>query len=168
MLTIRDAKEEELPFIREQRVKAYEDHLAKIPQGHWQELKKAILSEADMEAGVDLIVAEYNGEVIGSVALFPAKIDAYDGKMEEVEYPEIRMLAVSPEARGKGAAKRLINECKTRAKAKGYQSIGLHTGEFMNEARNLYENLGFERVPEYDFVPAEDGIKVLGFRLSLV
>ena len=168
MLTIRDAKEEELPFIREQRVKAYEDHLAKIPQGHWQELKKAILCEADMEAGVDLIVAEYNGEVIGSVALFPAKIDAYDGKMEEVEYPEIRMLAVSPEARGKGAAKRLINECKTRAKAKGYQSIGLHTGEFMNEARNLYENLGFERVPEYDFVPAEDGIKVLGFRLSLV
>nr|WP_090746278.1 GNAT family N-acetyltransferase [Mesobacillus persicus] len=167
-MRIRDAKEEELPFIREQRVKAYEDHIAKIPQGHWQELKKAILSEADVEEGVDLLVAELAGEIIASVALFPAKIDAYDGKVEELEYPEIRMLAVSPEARGKGAAKRLINECMERAIAKGYQSIGLHTGEFMNEARNLYENLGFERVPESDFIPAEDGIKVLGFRLSLV
>jgi GNAT superfamily N-acetyltransferase len=167
LITIRDAKKEELPFIREQRVKAYEDHVSKIPQGHWQELRKAILSEADSDVGVDVIVAETNGKLIGSVTLFPAKMDAYDGKIDELDYPEIRMLAVAREARGKGAAKSLINECMKRAKAKGYQSIGLHTGEFMHDARMLYENLGFARVPEYDFIPAEDGIKVLAFRLSL-
>ncbi|WP_404328394.1 GNAT family N-acetyltransferase [Mesobacillus maritimus] len=167
MIIIRDAKKEEIPFIREQRVRAYEDHVAKIPQGHWQELKKAIQSEADTDPSVDLIVAETNGKLVGSVALFPSKMDAYDGKIDELDYPEIRMLAVAREARGKGAAKSLINECMKRAKAKGYQSIGLHTGEFMHDARMLYENLGFARVPEYDFVPAEDGIKVLAFRLSL-
>lgn len=168
MITIRNPKKEELAFIRDQRVRAYEDHVAKIPQGHWQELKKAILSEVDTDPGVDLIVAEYDGKLVGSVALFPAKIDAYDGKVAELDYPEIRMLAVAREARGKGADKSLIHECIKRAKAKGYQSIGLHTGEFMHDARMLYENLGFARVPEYDFVPAEDGIKVLAFRLSLV
>jgi len=167
LITIRDAKKEEFPLIREQRVKAYEDHVTKIPQGHWQELKKAILSEADADAGVDLIVAEANGKIIGSVTLFPAKMDAYDGKVDELDYPEIRMLAVAREARGKGAAKRLIHECMKRAKAKGYPYIGLHTGEFMHDARMLYENLEFARIPEYDFVPAEDGIKVLAFRRLL-
>jgi ribosomal protein S18 acetylase RimI-like enzyme len=166
LITIRDARKEEESFIREQRVKAYEEHVAKIPEGHWQELKKAILSESDSDEGVELIVAEISGSIVGSVVLFPANVDAYDGKTDELDYPEIRMLAVSSEARGQGAAKSLIEECVKRAKNQGHQSIGLHTGEFMTNARILYENLGFMRVPQHDFIPANDGIKVLAYRLN--
>ena len=98
--------------------------------------------------------------------MFPAKTDAYEGQVEELDYPEIRMLAVSPSARGKGIASALISECINRAKEKGHYAIGLHTGDFMKTAMRLYERLGFERLPQYDFEPADDGIIVKAYRLT--
>jgi GNAT superfamily N-acetyltransferase len=166
-MIIREALGNELPFLREQRVLAYAEHSAKIPEGHWQALKQAILSEGDTLPGVERIVAEIDGKIAGSVVLFPARIDAYEGNVEVLDYPEIRMLAVSPEMRGKGVASALVSECIQRAKARGYRAIGLHTGEFMVTAMKLYEQMGFERLPQYDFEPANDGIIVKAYRLSL-
>ncbi|MFC5466030.1 GNAT family N-acetyltransferase [Lederbergia graminis] len=166
-MIIRDAKIKELDFIREQRVAAYVEHAAVIPDAHWEALKQAISSEADRQPGVELIVCEVEGEIVGSVVLFPAKTDAYEGQVEELDYPEIRMLAVTPENRGKGIASALIAECIKRSKAKNYQYIGLHTGEFMEQAIQLYTKHGFERLPQYDFVPADDGIVVKAFRLAI-
>lgn len=162
-ITIREANQEELGSIREQRVQAYEDHVYALPDEHWQALKQAISSEADQQPGVDLLVAELDGSLAGSVALFPANTDAYEGYVDELDYPEIRVLAVSPEIRGKGVASALIDACIERAKAKGYRSIGLHTGDFMSGAIALYERYGFERVPQHDFEPADDGIIVKAF-----
>lgn len=165
-MIIRDAVNDELPFIREQRILSYEEHAQKIPPGHWLALKQAISSEADTQPDVDRIVAEIDGEIVGSVVLFPAKTDAYEGFLEELDHPEIRMLAVSPQARGRGVATALINECIQRSKAKGYSAIGLHTGQFMESAWKLYERLGFERLPQFDFEPADDGIIVKAYRLQ--
>ncbi|WP_409300716.1 GNAT family N-acetyltransferase [Peribacillus sp. SCS-155] len=165
-MIVRDALSEEVQLIRAQRVNSYEEHARKIPAGHWKALKQAISSEADVQPGVQLIVAELNGEIKGSVALFPAKTDAYEGYVGELDYPEIRMLAVAPEARGKGVAKVLISECIRRAKVNGFHSIGLHTGEFMETAMRLYEGLGFQRLPQNDFVPADDGIVVKAYLLN--
>ncbi|MFS0822844.1 GNAT family N-acetyltransferase [Bacillus sp. 1P02SD] len=166
-MKIRDAKQEELEFIREQRVAAYHEHSTVIPAAHWLALKQGISSEADRLHGSELIVCELDGEIVGSVVLFPANTDAYEGQLEELEYPEIRMLAVSPEARGKGVASALITECIQRSRAKNHQFIGLHTGEFMKQAIKLYTKHGFERLPHYDFEPANDGIIVKAFRLSI-
>ncbi len=166
-MIIRDAKEKEILTIREQRVEAYRDHIQSIPEEHWKALKKAISSEADQQSGVELIVSEIEDSIVGSIALFPAKTDAYEGYVDTLDYPEIRVLAVSPEARGRGVATALIDECIKRTKAKGYNLIGLHTGEFMNEAISLYERYGFERLPQHDFQPANDGIIVKAFRLSI-
>jgi ribosomal protein S18 acetylase RimI-like enzyme len=165
-MKIRDAAKDELAFIREQRVNAYREHAQLIPASHWKALERAISSEADTQPGVELIVAAFNANIVGSVVLFPPHIDAYDGHVEELDYPEIRMLAVSPESRGKGVASALISECIQRSKAKGFQSIGLHTGEFMKSAMKLYVKIGFERLPAYDFQPGDDGITVKAFRLS--
>jgi GNAT superfamily N-acetyltransferase len=165
-MIIRDARVEELTIIREQRVRAYEEHAVRIPGGHWLSLKKMLSSDTDVQPGVEQIVAKLDGKIVGSVSLFPANIDAYGGQVEELEYPEIRMLAVAPEARGKGVATKLISECIQRSKRKGFSSIGLHTGEFMGNAMRLYEHLGFERLPEFDFEPAGDGIIVKAYRLS--
>jgi ribosomal protein S18 acetylase RimI-like enzyme len=166
-MIIREAAKNELDFIREQRVNAYREHAKMIPDGHWKALERAISSEADSGPGVELLVSEINENIVGSVVLFPPNTDAYEGYVEELDYPEIRMLAVSPEYRGKGVASALISECINRAKNNGFRWIGLHTGEFMKDAIHLYEKIGFERLPEYDFQPADDGITVKAFRLSL-
>lgn len=164
---MRDAVKDEFAFIREQRIAAYRQYADVLPEGHWQALQQAISSEADTQSGVELIVAEINGSIAGSVVLFPANTDAYEGYLDELDYPEIRMLAVSPQQRGKGIATALVSECVRRAQAKGFQSIGLHTGEFMKPAMKLYEKMGFERTPEHDFQPADDGITVKAYRLKL-
>ncbi|WP_077618699.1 GNAT family N-acetyltransferase [Bacillus sinesaloumensis] len=166
-MKIRDAKQEELVFIREQRVAAYLEHAGEIPAAHWQALKQAISSNADRHPGAELIVCEIAEKIVGSVVLFPAKTDAYEGQLEELDYPEIRMLAVSPEVRGKGIASALIAECIRRSREKNHEFIGLHTGEFMKQAIKLYTKHGFERLPQYDFEPANDGIIVMAFRMSI-
>src|SRR4051812_6899554 len=117
-MIIRDATEEELAYVRSQRVKSYEEHAPKIPEKHWKALKEAISSEADVLEGVERIVAVLDGKIVGSVALFPAKTNAYDGYVDLLDYPEIRMLAVTPEARGNGVAAGLISECIQRTRAK--------------------------------------------------
>lgn len=167
MITLRNAEKDELHSIREHRIQAYLEHSKVLPEDHWQGLKQAISTDSDSHSAVELIIAELDGEIAGSVALFPSKTDAYDGYVEELDYPEIRMLAVTPEARGQGVAKALIEECIQRARGKGYQAIGLHTGSFMENAIKLYEGFGFERVPEYDFEPANDGIIVKAFKLTI-
>ncbi|WP_123043806.1 GNAT family N-acetyltransferase [Cohnella candidum] len=166
-MELRDALQGERSFIREQRVNAYREHAESVPDAHWQALARALASEADNQPGVELIVAVIDGNIAGSVALFPADSDAYEGNVDRVDYPEIRMLAVSPEYRGKGVASALLKECMARAKSSGCKAIGLHTGEFMTNAIKLYEKLGFKRLPQYDFQPAGDGITVKAFRLSL-
>ena len=168
MVKIREAIEDELELIRQQRVSAYEEHAKVIPDGHWNALRKAIMSDADTQNGVELLVAEVEGTVIGSVALFPAKSDAYKGLVDILDYPEIRMLAVTHEARGRGVAEALIKECINRTRVKGSQNIGLHTADFMKAAMRLYERMGFERLPQFDFEPAGDGIIVKAYRLSIV
>ncbi|WP_129726380.1 GNAT family N-acetyltransferase [Ectobacillus funiculus] len=165
-MRIRDALKGELSYIQEQRINAYKEYAQVLPEGHWNALKQAIVSDTDTQAGVERLVAELDGKVVGSAVLFPAKTDAYDGLIDELDYPEIRMLAVTPEARGKGVAAALISECIQRAKSKGFRSIGLHTGEFMKNAIHLYEQFGFERLPQFDFQPAADGIIVRAYRLS--
>ncbi|WP_256243316.1 hypothetical protein [Bacillus sp. V3B] len=37
----------------------------------------------------------------------------------------------------------------------------------MESAIKLYERLGFERLPQFDFEPANDGIIVKAFRLTI-
>jgi hypothetical protein len=45
--------------------------------------------------------------------------------------------------------------------------IGLHTADFMKRAIQLYGRLGFERSLKYDFEPANDGVIVKAFRLTI-
>ncbi|WP_042464138.1 GNAT family N-acetyltransferase [Neobacillus dielmonensis] len=166
-LVIYDAEKEMYPSIREQRIEAYRQYKDVLPADHWEALAKSISSAVAEQEGVELIVALIQEKMVGSVALFPAKTNAYEGYIGELDYPEIRMLAVASEARGKGVASALIRECIKRSKAKGFSTIGLHTGEFMKNAISLYERFGFERLPQFDFEPANDGILVRAYQLKL-
>jgi ribosomal protein S18 acetylase RimI-like enzyme len=166
-MKIRNALSDEIQYIRTQRIEAYSEHAKVVSDEHWQALKQAISSDADEQPCVELIVAELEGGIVGSVALFPPKSDAYEGLVDGLDYSEIRLLAVTPEARGKGVANSLLNECIERTRAKGYDAIGLHTADFMKSAIKLYGRMGFKRMPEHDFEPANDGVIVKAFRLGI-
>lgn len=77
----------------------------------------------------------------------------------------IRLLGVSPAARGLGAGRALTEACIQRARERGHARVVLHTTRAMQVAWGMYERLGFERAPELDFMQGE--LPVFGFSLGL-
>lgn len=76
-----------------------------------------------------------------------------------------RLLAVDPSVRGQGVGKLLVKECIRKASDKKLAQIIIHTTTAMQIAWKMYENLGFKRSEDLDFMQAD--LPVYGFRLSL-
>jgi putative acetyltransferase len=60
---------------------------------------------------------------------------------------ELKKMYIMPNARGKGAGKKLIEECLKAAKDLGYKFCYLETLSNMKSANILYEKYGFKRLP---------------------
>ncbi|MEV3928110.1 MULTISPECIES: GNAT family N-acetyltransferase [unclassified Streptomyces] len=113
-----------------------------------------------------LVAVDAGDHVLGGVAYVPpgspwADI-AGDGEAE------FRMLAVSPDARGRGTGEALVRACVDRARAAGGLSrIVLSTHPAMLGAHRIYRRLGFVRTPERDWNPLPGGPPLLTYRLDL-
>jgi ribosomal protein S18 acetylase RimI-like enzyme len=68
---------------------------------------------------------------------------------------EVHLLAVAPEARGRGLGRRLVETVVALARASGWRRLVLSTQESMREAQRLYAQAGFVRVPERDWTRGE-------------
>ena len=165
-LHIRDARDDEREVIRDVTLAAYEEYTAVMPEPFWEEYRRQLLVTLDEEGPVERIVAEREGTVVGSVLLYPPLANAYTRVLVSVGWPEVRLLAVAPGARGQGVGTALMDECERRARRAGATMLGLHTMDMMQAAMRLYERRGFIRAPELDFHPAE-GVLVKGYRRSL-
>src|SRR2546429_8046958 len=112
-------------------------------------------------------VAERKGGILGGVLRFPPATKAYGSAAVSVDYPEVRLLAVVPDARGEGVGAALMNECAQRARRASATALGLHTMYIMRAAVRMYERMGYVRAPDLDFAPAK-GVLVKGYRLDLL
>lgn len=166
-MLIRKAQENEYDQIRRERLHAYHQYALNLPVAHWEALQGTLSSGSEQQTGAEIFIAEVSGEIAGSAVLFPSQKAAYEWETGSLDYPELRMLAVSPLHRNQGVGKSLVLHCIQEAQKAGHRYLGLHTGEFMTDAIQLYERLGFERVPELDFSPLDDGITVKAFRREL-
>src|SRR5262249_9740132 len=138
-----------------------------MSSGAWEELKGAVLSGLATADTADLIVAEIDGEIVGSVLLFPPGVDAYALEGSEANtVPEVRLLAVRPECGGQSLARKLMDECIRRSQNFGADYLGLHTSKSMRAAMALYASMGFERAPHLDFRTDKSEL-IEGYRLRL-
>jgi GNAT superfamily N-acetyltransferase len=76
----------------------------------------------------------------------------------------IRMVGVNPKYRGQGIAKTLTQMCIDFAKQSNELTIALHTSEFMDAARHIYESIGFKVLKE---IPPLFGKKYWLYTLDL-
>src|SRR5690349_7503977 len=150
---IRDARADERSAIRELTLRAYGEYATVMDSVTWAGLEGAIHAALDSDAPAERIVADDHGTLIGSVMLYPPAAKAYGDMLAELSWPEVRLVSVAPEARGRGVARALMEECMRRAKNAGAKAIGLHTSRSMQAAMQMYERMGFVRVPEHDHQP---------------
>lgn len=165
-MQIRDARADERNAIRELTLASYAEFATVMTPSAWGELERALHTALDSNGDAERIVAEQDGQLVGSVMLYPPAAATYSGLSERVVWPELRLLAVLPSARGQGVGRALVNECVERARRTGATALGLHTSESMRVALHIYEQMGFVRAPEFDFQPSGAEL-VRGYRLSL-
>ena len=164
-MKIREMKLEEIETIRNLRLESYKEYEQFVSKEHWEVLKNTLISDNDLKNNAKIYVTELDDKIVGSVALFPPSIQAYDWSDNVQEFPEIRMLSVDPTIRGKGIGKALVEHCIKVSKEKELK-MGLHTASFMKKALSLYKSMGFERFPELDLEPMNDGIIVKAFIMN--
>lgn len=164
---VRDARDGDREIIRDVTLSAYQQYAA-VMQTHWEGYRHNILTTLGDVEPAEQIVAEQLGAIVGTVLLYPAGtvFTAQTGTSVTLAWPELRLLAVAPAARGEGVGAALMRECVRRARQSGTALLTLHTHEIMAVAMRMYERMGFVRTPDLDFHPAKD-VTIKGYRLNL-
>lgn len=162
---IRDAGPDDRAAIADVTRSGYEEFCRSMTPSAWQAFERAMNAVLEDSGEAAPIVADDDGRIVGSVFLYPGGSNAY-APDEAIAAPEFRLLAVAPNARGRGIGRALVQECIRRAEDAGATEIGLHTSASFVTAIAMYERMGFVRAPDRDFRP--DGAElVMGYRLPL-
>jgi GNAT superfamily N-acetyltransferase len=161
-VTIREARREDYQGLSRLTVAACKDLLGDdVSPGYVAEL-------ADVAGRVevaDLLVAvDPAGTLLGGIAYIhgPGPLAWFD----EGDVAGLRMLAVAPEAQGRGVGAALIDASIARARHAGKRRLLLHTTAPMSAAHRLYERAGFRRDPERDQI-LDDGLHLIAYALDL-
>jgi ribosomal protein S18 acetylase RimI-like enzyme len=102
-------------------------------------------------------------EILGCVTLCPQ-----GSPWRELAGPdegEFRMLAVAPEARGRGVGEALARMCLDRFRAEGARGVVICSLPEMKAAHRIYDRLGFRRAPELDWEPVP-GVQLHGYGID--
>src|SRR4051812_635330 len=163
---IRDARDDDRPAIRDLTLAAYAEYAQIMAPSAWAGLLQAVQTGLEAEGAVERIVAERNGNLLGSVMLYSATANAYGDADMTGGAPELRLLAVAAAARGQGVGTALVEECMLRARRAGASALGLHTSESLQAAIRMDERMGFVRAPEGDFQPSGAEL-IIAYQLRL-
>jgi ribosomal protein S18 acetylase RimI-like enzyme len=148
-IRIRNAEPAEYGRVGDLTIAAY----AALPVDHlWGGYADEIRDVAARAAAAEVLVAVDTDAdaVLGAVTLVT---DPTSPWLEWTEPGEVqfRLLAVDPEARGRGIGEALVRECLVRA---GARPVLIHTTRWLEAAQRLYTRLGFVRHTDRD-VPYE-------------
>lgn len=162
-MTIRDVTAAEHAALGELTVRAY----AQLPGRPTSERYAAKLRDVASRARAAevLVAVSDDGEVLGGVTYVGDPASPY-AEFSEPDEACFRMLAVAPEAQGKGVGPALVEACVERARRDGKRRLTLLTTPNMTTAHRVYERFGFRRVPESDII-AEEGLELRAYALDV-
>ena len=141
LLKIRPATEYDIPRILElyhelsMITPKVEQHL----NTSWDDYRK-VFAEISSNPRRELLVAEYDGDVVGTVALYIIPNLSHGA----TPYALVENLVVNHKYRRKGIGKKLMEYTITRAKQEGCHRIELCSSKRRKVAHRLYRSVGFE------------------------
>lgn len=159
-LTIRRARDEELDIVASLVVDAYSEFAARMAPDAWSSFAQDIANVRGRTIDAEVIVALRDDRIVGTVTRYP------DWRGAQQDASAVRVLAVPPDERGTGVGRALMERCIALARDEGKDRVVLTVTQEMEEARDLYSRLGFERDPGLDHEPAP-GVRSTGYSLWL-
>jgi ribosomal protein S18 acetylase RimI-like enzyme len=162
---IRLARPEEYEEAGEVTAGAYLEY-ARPGDHEWGEYLQELADVAGRADRTGIYVAVEEGRVLGCVTLELDGTVGDDDKELPPDVSSIRMLAVRPEARGRGIGRDLMEATLQRSREAGKRTVVLRTTHLMKVAQGMYERMGFERDPERD-EHLDSGLTLMAYRLGL-
>jgi GNAT superfamily N-acetyltransferase len=114
-----------------------------------------------------LVAVDNNNTILGAVVYFNDMQYYGSGGIatQEKNAAGFRLLGVDHNECGKGIGKLLTQECIRKATKNNLNQVIIHSTLAMQTAWKMYENLGFQRSEDLDFMQGE--LAVFGFRLKI-
>lgn len=149
-LKYREANADDLEGLRQLGKISYAEFSDVLSPENWKTLSTILESEENVLNLIEIskiFICEIDSDIIGMIYFIPK---GNPTELYESDWCYIRFLGVDPKYRGFGIGKELVNSCLRYAKKSGEKTIALHTSEFMNPARIMYEKIGFEKIKEIE------------------
>jgi GNAT superfamily N-acetyltransferase len=162
-VAVREVRSDEVAELGRITRAAYVSLGQPLPDAYLRELEDV---GARAAAALVYVAVDAEGAVLGGVTY----VDHPSNPFAEFDDPSaagFRMLAVAPDAQGRGVGEALVHACIARARAAGKARLVLHSATWMVGAHRLYLRLGFRRDEALDWSPAPD-VPLWGFALDLV
>lgn len=149
-IIFREATPDDLSELRDLGLVSFGQFKEILTTENWEKLRSSLSNEIIykdlLEKSVAFICVK-EGKIVGATYFIPS------GNPTEIylsEWSYVRMVGVRPEFSGQGIGKKLMNCCVAHARQTGEKTVALHTSEFMDAARHIYENMGFIRLKEIE------------------
>ena len=168
--TVRNAEPREFEAIGSLLIEVY-SQLEGFPKESEQPAYYTMLAnigDFTKKPDTELLVAVSSEDQVAGAVVYFADMQYYgSGGIATMEKNSsgFRLLAVDPLARGQGIGKQLTMECIRKARDKGNSQLVIHSTKAMQTAWNMYQQIGFKRSEDLDFMQGE--LPVYGFRLTL-
>jgi len=145
----RTATHDDIEQLRQLSLLAYGQFQSILGNENWEMMKanKNDSTFLNLLKIAKCFVCEYENEIIGMAFLIPR---GNPSSIFKKEWCYIRLVGVHPRYEGKGIGRKLTQMCIDIAKALGEETIALHTSEFQNAARHIYESMGFVKLKDLD------------------
>jgi ribosomal protein S18 acetylase RimI-like enzyme len=129
---------------------SYGEYKSILQPEHWSKLNRFLVDESkwiDLFSQSTCFVCEYESKIVGMAFIISS---GHPWDVFEADWSYIRMVGINPNFRGNGIGEILMQHCINHAKKTNEKVIALHTSEFMNAARHLYEKMGFQILREIE------------------
>jgi ribosomal protein S18 acetylase RimI-like enzyme len=121
-----------------------------LTEDNWAKLHGNLRNETvyvDLLNKSTCFICESDEQIVGMAFFIP---NGNPTDIYQSDWSYVRMVGVHPDFGGCGIGRALMQICISTAKETDEKVVALHTSEFMDAARHIYENMGFVKVKELE------------------
>lgn len=151
-LTYRKANSSDFNQLKSLGKASYSEFSKVLTTENWNKMNSFLESDDNLTNLINqstVFVCEKESDIIGMIYLVPS---GNPTELFQYNWSYIRFLGVHTEFRGQGIGKKLTDLCIEYAKKTNETHMALHTSEFMDAARTIYEKRGFKKTKEIEYL----------------